>query len=413
MTSSTPPPRRISRRQQLLIVACLAGAALGVAGIASLASFTKPKTAAAAPTESGVLRPTADQWRTLTLEPASLRDFDLLQVADGRIEADGDRTTQVTSPFTGRVLQVFAEPGQKVDRRTPLFSAEASEVAQARADLSSALAAQATAEAQLKLARETETRQEALYRNAGGALKDWRQAQSDTVSAEGQLRSAAAALGSARGRLASMGLSDKDVAGFERAPADRAQDGKATVYAPAAGVVTRRALGPGQTLSPGGDPLFSISDLSTVWLTAQVRESDAAKVRLGAKVTVTTPAWPGRAFTAKVVYVAPTLDPDTRRLPVRAELANADGALKPEMFARFGINSGSAGRSVGVPESAVIRDGDTARVWVATADGLLRIRPVQVGVTEDGMVQITQGLQPGEKVVTKGALFVDQAGQPD
>jgi cobalt-zinc-cadmium efflux system membrane fusion protein len=130
-------------------------------------------------------------------------------------------------------------------------------------------------------------------------------------------------------------------------------------------------------------------------------------------VSVTTPAYPGRVFKAKVNYVAPALDPDTHRLPVRAVIANLDGVLKPDMFAQFRIDSGVIGRSPAAPETAVVREGDTARVWTLEPDGALHIRPVVTGVVEDGMVQITQGLKAGDRVVSSGALFVDQAGQPD
>jgi cobalt-zinc-cadmium efflux system membrane fusion protein len=269
----------------------------------------------------------------------------------------------------------------------------------------------ASTDAALKLAREAEARQGELYRTAGGALKDWRQAQSDLIAAEGAARSAQAALAAARSRLAILGQSPAAIAALEHAGASVGPD--APVTAPVTGVVVHRALGPGQTVAPGGDPLFTISDLSTVWLTAAVQESDAAKVRLGSPVVVTTPAWPGRRFEARVTYVAPALDADTRRLSVRAAIANPDGALKPEMSARFSIVSASLGQSPAAPQAAVIRDGDSARVWVAGADGTLRIRPVSLGVDQGGLVQIVRGLQPGERVVAKGALFVDQAGAAD
>lgn len=392
----------------------LVGVALGVAGIVSVATIIKPKPAAAGPApEAGLFRPSPDQLKTLTVAPVQERAFDQIETAEGQIAADGDKTTPVVSPFTGQVTQVLVEAGQHVTRKTALFTVAATEAAQGRADLATALGNVATAQAQLKLARDTEQRQDEIYRTAGGALKDWRQAQSDRIAAEGQLRSAEAALGSARSRLAALGQSDADVAALEKAPASRAVPARAVVYAPVDGVVTRRTLGPGQSISAGGDALFSVSDLSSVWLVAQVPETSAGKVKLGATVSVTTPAYPGRVFTAKVSYVAPALDPDTHRLPVRAVIANADGALKPEMFAQFRIDSGVIGRSPAAPETAVIRDGDTARVWTLDPDGTLRIRPVVTGVTEDGMVQVVQGLKAGDRVVSKGALFVDQAGQPD
>lgn len=404
----------IRRGPQLYWLAGLTGVGLAGVAIVSLLSVGKPHAQAAGPAPpAGVFRPTAEQLRALTIEPVQVRTFDQIETAEGRIEPDGDRTTPVVSPFTGQVTEVLAEPGQRVTRKTPLFAVAATEAAQGRADLMTALGSVATAEAQLKLARDTEQRQGELYRTGGGALKDWRQAQSELIAAEGQEKSAEAALGSARSKLLALGQTPSDVAALEKAPASRAVAAKAIVYAPVAGVVTRRTLGPGQSITAGGDALFSVSDLSSVWLTAQVPETSAGKVRQGAQVSVVTPAYPGRVFHAKVTYVAPILDPDTHRLPVRAVIANPDGALKPDMFARFRIDSGAIGRSPAAPESAVIREGDTARVWRLEADGSLRIRPVTTGAVQDGMVQIIQGLKVGDKVVTKGALFVDQAGQPD
>ena len=395
----------MSKRQQWVAVLGLSGAGLALVGVVSVAkgALSKPQPAPAA-AASGVFRPTKDQWAGLTLQAAEPQGFEELESADGRIESDGDHTTQVASPFTGRVLEVFAQAGQTVSRKTPLFAVAANEVAQGRSDLAGAQAALVTAEAQAKLAKDNEARQAELYKSAGGALKDWRQAQSDAIAAEGQVQTAKASVAAAEGKLQVLGQGDA------KTGADMA---KAVVYAPADGVVIRRALGPGQNLTAGGDALFAISDLKTVWLTAQLRETDAAKVQVGSRIEVTTPAFPGRVFEAKLSYVAPALDESTRRLPVRAELANPGGLLKPGMFARFRIASKALGSSPAVPETAVLRDGDSARVWVASADGALRLRPVTVGAVENGQAQITGGLRPGEKVVVKGALFVDQAGQPD
>lgn len=414
MSPIPPALRSLSRRRQLFVVAGVAGAVLVAAGLANLMAIGKPKAAAAPPaSETGVFRPTSDQLKSLTIASVEERAFDQIESTEGQIAPDGDKTTPVVSPFTGQVMQVLVEQGQRVTRKTPLFTVAATEAAQARADLATGLGAVATAQAQLKLAQDTEQRTGELYRTAGGALKDWRQAQSDLIAAEGQTRSAEAALGSARSRLAALGQSEADIAALEKAPASRAVPARAVVYAPVDGVVTRRALGPGQAITAGGDALFSVSDLSSVWLIAQVPETSAGKVKIGATVSVTTPAYPGRVFKAKVNYVAPTLDQDTHRLPVRAVIANPDGALKPEMFAQFRIDSGPIGRSPAAPATAVVREGDTARVWTLESDGALHIRPVVTGVIQDGLVQITQGLKLGDRVVTQGALFVDQAGQPE
>jgi cobalt-zinc-cadmium efflux system membrane fusion protein len=130
-------------------------------------------------------------------------------------------------------------------------------------------------------------------------------------------------------------------------------------------------------------------------------------------VEVRVLAYPGRIFKAKLAYVAPSVDPNTHRLPVRAEVENPDGALKPEMFARFSIITGDDTEAPAVPESAVVYEGETARVWVAGADKSLALRQIRVGRISEGKVEVVAGLAPGEQVVTSGSLFIDRAAKGD
>jgi cobalt-zinc-cadmium efflux system membrane fusion protein len=133
---------------------------------------------------------------------------------------------------------------------------------------------------------------------------------------------------------------------------------------------------------------------------------------LGQAVEVSVLAYPTRAFKARVTYVAALLDPVTHRLPVRAEIENHDAALKPEMFANFRILTSDSSESPAVPESAVIYEGDAAHVWVVSGDGVLAYRPVRVGRNSDGLAEVLDGLQPGERIVIKGGLFIDQVATP-
>jgi cobalt-zinc-cadmium efflux system membrane fusion protein len=184
----------------------------------------------------------------------------------------------------------------------------------------------------------------------------------------------------------------------------------ATLRAPVAGVVVDRQVGPGQYLqSGGGTPQFTIADTSTVWLLANVRETDASLVKLGQPVEVWVLAYPKRTFAARLTYVSPVMDPATHRLTVRAEIANRDGALKPEMFANFRIVTSEASESPAVPEEAVVYEGDGAHVWVAQPDGTLAYRAVHTGRRDDGLIEVTEGLTSGDHVVIKGGLFIDQA----
>jgi cobalt-zinc-cadmium efflux system membrane fusion protein len=192
---------------------------------------------------------------------------------------------------------------------------------------------------------------------------------------------------------------------------------EAFVYAPITGTVTQRQVGLGQYIgsAPSGAsvPIFSIGDMSKVWLLANVREGDCASMRLGQAVQVHVLAYPGREFQAKLTYVAPSIDPNTHRLPVRAEVENPDGALKPEMFANFNITTGDAVTAPAVPESAVVYEGQKGRVWVAEKDKSIALREIRTGRTQNGMVEVLAGLQTSESVVTSGSLFIDRAARSD
>ncbi len=155
---------------------------------------------------------------------------------------------------------------------------------------------------------------------------------------------------------------------------------------------------------------MTIADLGHVWLVAQLAESDAASVHIGDSVEVTTPAYPGRTFHAVIDNIGAALDPATHRLPVRATVANPDLALKPQMFASFAIQRRSGADGILVPAGAVIHEGDSARVWVEGKDGLLYARDVTVADSAAGLEKISAGLQRGDRVVTAGAIFVNEAG---
>jgi len=190
-------------------------------------------------------------------------------------------------------------------------------------------------------------------------------------------------------------------------------DPEAIVRAPIAGTVTSRQVGLGQYITSAANgapnPVFSIGDLSKVWLVANVREVDAPLMKVGCAVEVRVPAFPDRAFAARLTWVAAAVDPATHRLPVRAEIDNRDGALKPMMFATFSIATGEASSGLGIPKSAVVYEGDEARVFVAAEGRMLQSRAVKLGRESADMVEVVSGLAAGEQVVTAGAVFVDRA----
>jgi cobalt-zinc-cadmium efflux system membrane fusion protein len=358
--------------------------------------FDRPEKVSAPPAPPGTFRVTAQQLKSLMIKPVEFHGFESEEVTDGKIAVNADRTTPLFSPYSGRVTRVIAKLGDTVKAGATLAALDASEFLQAQNDL-------ATTAAQLKIARINEIRKHSLYEAKGGSLQEWQQAQADFTAAE-------SALHLARNRLKIFGKSDAEIAALESA---HVMNSMAVLASPIAGVVVDRQIGVGQYLQAGGGtPVFTVADASSVWMLANVREADAGRVRVGQAVEVHVLAYATRTFRARVTYVAAIVDSVTHRLPVRAEIDNRDGALKPEMFANFRILTSDASTSPAVPESAVVYEGDSAHVWVLSGSGLLAYRAIRTGRSNDGLVEVLDGLKAGEAIVTQGSLFIDQAAAP-
>jgi cobalt-zinc-cadmium efflux system membrane fusion protein len=172
----------------------------------------------------------------------------------------------------------------------------------------------------------------------------------------------------------------------------------------------QRKVGPGQYVGSGtSDPVFIIGDLSTVWVVAYVRETEAPAVHIGQAIYFTTLAYPEQAFPANISYVAAALDPTTRRLLVRATIHNSAGLLKPEMFASVKILTGEGDAALAVPRDAIIYEGDVPHAWVVRDNSkAIEMRRVKVGQTNAKMVEILEGLAANDRVITRGSLFIDR-----
>src|SRR5246127_5624188 len=364
----------------------------------------------------GPFRPTQLKWRSLKLAPVTMLAFRPEQVTEGTIAVDDDLMTPVFSHYSGRVTKVIAMLGDVVEPGAPLFVIHASEFVQAQNDLITALANLQSARSQLTMAQTTEKRTHELYLAQGGSLKDWQQAQTDLITAQNTVRSDEIALHAVRSRLRILGKTDQEVASLEAQPTQKLNP-VATVAAPVRGTITQRQIGVGQYINSEAagatNPVYTISDLSTVYLIANVREVDAPLMQVGLPLEVHVLAYPGRVFKGKVSYVAPSIDPNTHRLPVRADVENPDGALKPGMFANFSIITGEAAAAPAVPQEAIVYEGEQARVWVAGEGDTLALRQISTGRTSDGMVEVLAGLSAGEKVVTSGTVFIDRAARAD
>jgi membrane fusion protein, heavy metal efflux system len=351
------------------------------------------------------VRVTADQMHQLGVVKVEPRPFRLEKFAVGQIAYNEDASTAVLAPFAGRVTRLIARLGERVRQGAPLLEVDSSEVVQPQNDLLAAVAATNKARAKLSLTTLNEARSKGLYEGKAGALKDWQQSQAELDGAQNDLRAAETSVDAARNRLRILGLTPQEIADLEEKGRIKRS---VPIISPIAGTVVARKVGPGQYVrNDPPDQLYVVADLSTMWLKAFVPEIDIPFIRVGQDIEVRVTALPGRTFAARVTHIGAVFEATTRRIEVRSEVANPEGALKAEMFASFKITTADSVMALAVPIDSVIREGDVATVWVQREPLLFERRSVRIGIEQDGQVQIRDGLAPGELAVARGAIFLD------
>src|SRR3979411_2760395 len=226
---------------------------------------------------------------------------------EGKIAVNEDSSTPIFSPYAGRVTTLKAKPGEFVKRGQLLFVVEATDTVQGLNDFVAALSALNSARSKLNLATIVEKRANDLYAGKAVPLKDWQQSQNDLTTAQNDMRSAETALEAVHNRLRILGRSEDQIATFQQT---RQISADTPIYSPLGGTVVQRKVGPGQFISSGAsDPVFVIGDLSTVWLTAFVRETEASGVAVGQQISLSLLALPDRSFKARIHYVSAAIDP--------------------------------------------------------------------------------------------------------
>src|ERR1700736_1228733 len=269
-------------RQQLAPGAALLGFAVAALyGLVHLGGPTHGHSEVSSQSRKGLQRytPTPAEWASLTIQPVTERDFRAETVTEGKVAVDEDRSTPVFSPYAGRVMKLLVRPGDGVTQRQPLFTIEAGDTVQAQNDLIAAMTGLNKAKSALDLAEIQHRRAKDLFEGKAVPLKDYQQAEATLIQAQPDLRSTETALEASRNKLRILGFTDEAISTFQEKGRINPET---TVFSPIRGTVVQRKIGPGQYVNSGAsDPVFVIGDLSTVWLTAFVRETDASKVSVG------------------------------------------------------------------------------------------------------------------------------------
>jgi len=327
------------------------------------------------------LDPASPKLQHLAIDTVGTRREHLVGVLPAQLVMNEDRTVRVLSPVTGHVRALLAAPGDRVSAGQPLASILSGDVAQAEGDLEKAEAVLRTASATLARARD-------LYAHNVISLKDLQQSESEEAQAQAERDRA-------RVRVQQLGVSTSGVSqSFELRSPIRGE------------VIERNANTGAEVRSDNVTPMFTVSALDTLWLTATFYQHDLAAVRRGQHLVFTTDGFPGREWTATVAYVSGSLDPQTRTGTLRATLPNPGGLLKPQMFGQARLFAPGASELVVVPTAALVTHGEGSVVFVQTAPGRFERRPVTVTDDDGVSASITSGLKPGELVVTRGSLLL-------
>lgn len=335
---------------------------------------------------------TEKQASTLTIAPAPVQEFAMRRTAVGTIDFNQNLLIQVFSQYPGKIIKAFYNIGDDVKQGDLLFTIDSPDLLQAE----SALLASAGV---LELQTRTLSRVTQLLKAGGSAQKDIDQATSDKQTAEANFKAA-------KNAVRIFGKTDAEI---EQILEDRHVDSTLLVPSPIAGRIITRNAAPGLLTQPGNAPApFSVADISTMWMVANVIETDAPAYKVGQEVEVRVPAYPDAVFKGHVTVVGSLIDPTTHRQLVRSEIADPEHLLRPGMFASFVIQTGTPVRSVAVPADAVVREGDgTMTVWVTTDRRHFSKRIVKVGLQQQkGQSQILEGLAQDELVVVEGAVFL-------
>lgn len=327
------------------------------------------------------------QGRLRVAPVARTEVHDLLRVP-GSVRVDERRVARIGSAVTGRLTEVQGTLGQRVHKGSVLATLNSTGLADAQLVYLKAMAAH-----QLQ-ARAVERARMLLAADVIGAAELQRR--------EAELISAQAELNAAADQLRVLGMSSDAVRHLAKT---RRIDSLSQISSTLAGTVIERKVTPGQVLQPA-DAAFTVADLSHVWVVAEVPEQDAELVEVGKEVQVEIPALRHRRQTGKLIYVADTVNPATRTVTVRTDLANADFAIKPDMLATMLIQARPEMHLV-VPGGAVVREGDKDYVFVELQPGRYRLRPVVLGDEHDERRPVLSGLAEGERVVVEGAFHLN------
>lgn len=410
------PSARSAWKSRFLVVAVLlAIAAIGGVYWSRLSAHQVEKKAAdvqASATPEAAIPPDIvvaeeKELKQITIEPVVEKQIAVEHETTGKVAFNEDRMTPVFAPYAGRVVEVLANKGVIVQAGQPLLIVESPDFVTAQNDLSAAHAEVDKSRIALDAAQKVVDRLRLLHQREAIATKDLQVAEVDLARAREELNRDEAAVAVAKNKLALFGKDAPEIDDIEKHLTEKL-DRRIVIRAPIGGTIVERKVGPGEFVKPDmPEPLFLLSDLSTLWVMADVQESVLPHIRIGAPVQISTAAFSDRYFPARISFINPTVDPATRTVHVRCVVPNRGNVLKPEMFAKIKIGAASQQPIPAVTSSAIIALNNANYVLVEQSHARFQRRAVKTGREVDGYTTIEEGIKSGERVVTKGVLLLN------
>jgi membrane fusion protein, heavy metal efflux system len=385
---SAPPPAPAFKLRPTTRVGVVLAVVVSVATIWGSSRFVR-KGLPAAQVQPGLtvdhgaiaIAPDAPQWQVLELETAKSISSTWTDAVPAFVKVDEAKAARIGVPLAGRVTQVYAELGQLVEKGAPLFAVSSPDLAALEVE-------QSKAKVDVDAAKNVLDRTKAIVE--ARALPE-----KEAVAAAQQLHQSELSLNVAQSKLASLDVTTRSENEF-------------IVHAPRAGRVVEKNVLPGQELNPGAETaLMLVADLSTVWVVADLFESDSDGVQPGVPARITITSLPGVVIDGKVDMVSAVVDAERHTVPVRVLLDNADGRLKPNTYAKMQFEASTPPGSVEVAAGALVSDGSHQYAYVKNAAGRFVKRDVVAGAVRDQRVVVFKGIAPGETVVSKGAILLD------
>jgi cobalt-zinc-cadmium efflux system membrane fusion protein len=331
----------------------------------------------------------------LRVDPAQIQELNEYLQVPGTVQATDSRVNTVRPLARGRLHDVLVRVGDRVHKGQPLATYDNIEAGELAAQLNGARAELERLRVQERnLARQTD-RARALADIGAVPKKEFEYARADQEALQQSIKSQESVIAGILARLQRFGVSQTDVQGpFVTA-----------ITSPLDGIVTKVEASPGEVIEQSS-ALFTITDLSTVWIQAEVYEKDLGRLHVGQVAFITVDTYPNQQFTGKVTYVSDFLDPRTRTARVRCEVLNREMRLKLEMYASVNLPTTFRRRTLAVPAGAIQGVGDKTVVFVRKTPTQFEPRWVSAGNTVRGFVEITRGLAEGEPVVLAGAFHL-------